>query len=391
MLGRAYISKNVMHIIRSPSLVRVTLTATLMALISCSHAVRDQDAGKGRWTERPASRVAFRLADHAVDRLIFIKNKARVVVTGNKGAMIAEYDLTSKTRRWQKTSEGQIRANSIIAGDGFLIWLSANGTLHKIDEGTGSILWARQALRQDEAGVDVMGNPLLMADTVVLPLGSAKAVAAFDLTSGRDLASVGFAEMVFSSPVAVDGAAVVGDMGSTIRSLRIPGLQVRWEQNLGEIGFTPQVVGDRVFVSADDNLYCLDGRTGKILWKNRVGMVGAIRAFGSRVVVGNHGVLFSYDLVHGTYQGRTSLQSPGGVDRDPALDDRNVLGMVDQDGVLIVATVDGWVWGFDRDIKYLWSAHLGGGLVDGPVCVDEGILCARDDGAIVMLTPEGRK
>jgi outer membrane protein assembly factor BamB len=141
--------------------------------------------------------------------------------------------------------------------------------------------------------------------------------------------------------------------------------KVRWTRHIGASETSPVVIGNRLYVGDWlGNVYALDKRTGRIVWKARTGgaVKGAVAVSGNRVYAG------SYDGHLYAFSARTGrrLWRNGG---DPRLLGRGRFYSTPAAsyGRVYIGSTDGKVYSFGATSgKRIWSHSTGGYVYGSP-------------------------
>jgi outer membrane protein assembly factor BamB len=160
-----------------------------------------------------------------------------------------------------------------------------------------------------------------------------------DVLSGKVRSSMPISTYVASS-AGVDGDyAYVGDYDGRFSAVDLLGQKVSWvfenpQSNLPFIG-SPSIYGDHVFIGNQDKfVYCLNKRTGKLVWKYNTG---------------------------------------GPVDASPVVAGKK----------LLAASMRGDLFLLDRESgKLEWTYELGTAVYSNPAVVDQRFYVGGDDGRL---------
>ena len=169
---------------------------------------------------------------------------------------------------------------------------SCNGIVHALNRRTGQVRWEADVRPEgDKSMYAFHGDPLITERLVIAGVnGTAGGVYALDRLTGSvrwkypagrgvDSAVVGLGRNAYATTI--EGQLICVDVDSG---------RLRWSFSVDFPGFkSPTVIDGRViFGSRDGNVYALDGRTGKVVWKQALGgaISTTVSAHGSDLYLG---------------------------------------------------------------------------------------------------------
>jgi outer membrane protein assembly factor BamB len=203
---------------------------------------------------------------------------------------------------------------------------------------------------------------------------------------------------VTSSPtVSADGLVLVGSHSGKIVALGGEG-KPAWAFLAADLVWsTPAIAADgTVYVgSDDDNLYALEGKTGKLLWKYRVGTCQQTVGIGPEATrcdvdagptIGPDGALYTggdgiYAInSNGTLRWR--FATGGHVSSTPALA---------ADGTVYAGSQDNSIYAIAPDGKRQWEFRARDDVESSPAIEEDGtIYIGSDDNRLYALSPQGQ-
>jgi len=313
---------------------------------------------------------------------------------------------------WQTPLEGPVVGP--LATDGARVFASAEGAgLVALDSGTGDLVWREPALEgrlaasaealyllaptgelwcldplngrrrwKVDTGVSDAQAPVVAADRVVVV---GQGAAAFEALAGRPLWAVSDGETVTAQPAVGSGMVVTTEAGGRLHARDLESGASLWVRTLGPELVAPPAVdaSGRVFIGTlERSFLSLDGRKeGKTRWRWSVGTAihHAARPVGNRVAFASlENVLYLMKSGGGAMVWRQGL--PG----------RPLAGPTLVGGVLVLATQEGYLLGFQADSgRGLGNLRLEGEVAAPPIVVGDRFVAALRTRAVVAVAISG--
>ncbi len=260
------------------------------------------------------------------------------------------------------TNEGEVKAFSYRSGDylwsyfvgspvastpsfydGRLFILGSNDVLYAFDAATGKILWTVKR----------------------------------DFPSRRPVIKGG------SSPIVYDNVVYVGFSDGTFVGANMQDGSIVMEKNLNakgkfkDVDATPYVDEKYIVVpSYDGNLYCMERKTGNVIWSMQDGSAKSVTIVGGVVYYSsNEGYIYVIDIADGNVKWSTKLKD-GGIPTSPAiLGDYLVVGSSER-GILIFRKDNG---------RFMKEFYSGTGVFADPIVDDNYIYFFSNYGVLYAL------
>lgn len=176
---------------------------------------------------------------------------------------------------WRYQGTAPFRAAPISLG-GRVFAVSADSETFSLDRDTGSFQWRHAGLKEKTRYVGAAA-PIATSNLLVVPYASGE-VYGLRPENGADLWSLSLQPMqrfeaslsqlgdIQADPVLKDGVIYAMSASSVLAAIEARTGRKLWQHALGGIQ-TPRVVGDFLFVTADENsVYAFERETGKLLW-----------------------------------------------------------------------------------------------------------------------------
>ncbi len=212
----------------------------------------------------------------------------------------------------------------------------------------------------------------------------------------QPLWSLRFEGRVVGSPtVGPDGTIYAGSHDGKLHAIGTDG-KPRWSLATGDrVWSTPAVAEDRTVYtgSDDDHLYAVDGATGKLKWKLRLGRCEPPIGFGPEgarcdvdgVMIGPDGTIYAgADGVYAVWPDgslRWKFATPERVPSTPA---------VTADGTVYAGCLDDALYAIRPDGTKAWEYRTGADIESSPaIAADGAVVFGSDDGAVYALEPDG--
>ena len=241
-------------------------------------------------------------------RETFVKNLARpsllqsikpvltshgLLVQGNKVNGISAYTLRLGKRKWFFPVKGGL-AGGVLVSNGFVFFGGADGVLYSLDLQSGTVVW------KQPIGLTSVSTPVVYGS--YLYLASPNKIYCLNLKTGDNVWT--YSTQVKNPEFVVEGVASPLVEGSLIYfkvsddslvALDFKG-RLKWKKSLARLGSrfasasSNPVMGKVCLYVAglESGLYCLNKKTGKIIWNTSFGSHGNILLSGSLVFYSSH-------------------------------------------------------------------------------------------------------
>ncbi len=171
---------------------------------------------------------------------------------------------------------------------------SCNGIFHSLDRRTGQVRWETDLRPKGDTNMYAFhGDPLITERLVIVGANGFDAaeggVYALDRLTGSIQWTYPVLRGVDSAVVGLGRNGYATTLEGQLICLDIDSGRLRWSLPGNFQGFGPTVIGGLVIAgSFDRNVYALDGRTGKVVWKKTLGdaITTSVTAHGSELYVG---------------------------------------------------------------------------------------------------------
>jgi outer membrane protein assembly factor BamB len=237
------------------------------------HAVAAKD-GKKLWTVATPTSI-HSSANASID--------GRFVVFGNDSAEILCLNPDDGAQLWKASAGDRVNSAPAIGFDAALVsGCDAKLRAIKLEDGTeqfaadlGSLSPGSPAVLDDRMVIGTDGGRV-----VCLSSDGQKQLWVYEQVEGK--------AMVYSSPAASAGVAVVGARDRQVHAIDLMTGQQKWVfRTKGDVDSSPVISGGRVYVgSRDKSMYVLDLKTGEKLWEFKARKaISASPAVGAGVVI----------------------------------------------------------------------------------------------------------
>jgi len=279
---------------------------------------------------------------------------------------------------WQATV-GPVVSSPLITGD-FVIGASADGRLVFLDRETGA------RVHEARLASALESSPALLDRTFLIGTDDGEVVAV-DAVDARVLYRVKLGEVVRSSPLlhgdrAFVGVVEAGAAGALV-ALDVRTGKILWKRKLGPVFSSPALAGDLVLVGSDDErLHALDSRKGEPSWSRPLS--GRVRA--TPAVLGEHAVV-------GDFKGRVAAV---GTKDGSVLWTRDLPQAVYSSAALtpalaVVGCHDGQIYGLSMATgERVFEVTTGGPVVSSPLAIGDRFLAASTDGYLYLFDATGQ-
>ncbi len=163
---------------------------------------------------------------------------------------------------WTYQSGGNVIATPALA-NGLLIFGNEFGQVEALNKNSGKKVWTYKA------GGPVYSSPAVEADLVVFG-ATDSFVYALDAKQGKLKWKQKTGASVLGSPLIENGVVYIGGSDHHFRAYELHTGRVKWASEVmgGPMMSRPMISGDRIVFGAwDRHLYCLDKKSGALLWK----------------------------------------------------------------------------------------------------------------------------
>ena len=171
---------------------------------------------------------------------------------------------------------------------------SCNGMFHALDRLTGQVRWETDLRPKGDTSMYAFhGDPLITEKLVIVGANGFDAAAggiyALDRLTGSILWTYPAGRGVDSAVVGLGRNAYAATHEGKLICLDVDSGHLRWSFPVDVAGGGPTVIDGRVIAgSLDGNVYALDGRTGKVVWRKALdaAITTSVTAHGSDLYLG---------------------------------------------------------------------------------------------------------
>ncbi|MDE0119608.1 MAG: PQQ-binding-like beta-propeller repeat protein [Bdellovibrionales bacterium] len=238
--------------------------------------------------------VARRKETKSTEKLVPVKtgimpnrfSSTGLIVQGNKVNGITAYILNKGKKRWFFPVKGGLAGNPAVF-DGFVFFGGADGVMYALHLDTGKILWKYRTGLTNVSAPVVKGRRLYFS--------SSNKIYCLNKKTGENIWM--YSIPVRSADFTVEGVArpLVSDTfiyfkvsDDTLIALDQKG-RLKWKRELSEAdsrftsALSDPVLGKACLYASglESGLYCLNQKTGKVIWKTAKGSHGDLLLFGS--------------------------------------------------------------------------------------------------------------
>ncbi len=299
-----------------------------------------------------------------------------VLVGAADGALHA-VDAATGVEQWSFPTAGPVRSSPVVVGDAVAVG-SDDGALYEVGLADHDLRWKAQL------DYEIVSSPATDGEVVVV---GADGLYAFDARTGEQRWRYATDDLVTSSPVIVDGTAVVGSSDGAVHGVDASSGEGAWTVSTdGAVLASPFVADGRAYVgSAGGTLYGIDVGTGEVVLEIELGarvnsspvVVGDVLVVGTSGdgADGGGGSLVALDLGAGAAEVWRIAVGP--VDSSPAV----------SDGVVAVGTSGGDVLAVSLDDgRVLGRATTGGPVLSSPVFDGDRVYVGSSDGVLRAIS-----
>lgn len=289
-----------------------------------------------------------------------------LLASTGRGKTVYALDRETGTTKWAYRTGGRIESTPVIGG-GRAFVADAKGRTHGIDLTSGKGIW-----RTDLKGVTTSHLVYDKSSDRVIVVNGDNQVHALNGKDGgqawtyrrdppADLTIYGTSTPT-ATKIGGEEAWIVGFSDGTVVAIRASTGTPIWEARLVSAGRfrdvdgSVAVFGERAYVTAfDDNLFCLDLATGKILWSQPPGGAAGVVIGGGKLLHGTEkGELVARDLGDGRELWRWKL--PGGVPTMPVVAGDHVFVASSSKSIYALRVENGSLaWSFDPGYRVTGS------------------------------------
>ena len=216
-----------------------------------------------------------------------------LVIQGNKVNGISAYTLDKGKKRWFFPIEGGLAGAATIS-DAVLFFGGSDGVMYALRLDTGTVLWQYRTGLTSVSAPTIKGNYLYFA--------SSNKIYCLDKKTGESIwtystpvRSAEFTVEGIARPLLSDSLIYFKVSDGTLVALDFKG-RLKWKQELSgsDSRFTSAlsnpVMGKICLYSAslESGIYCLNKKTGKIIWKTSKGSHGDLLLSGSSLLYPSH-------------------------------------------------------------------------------------------------------
>ena len=222
-----------------------------------------------------------------------VLTKEDLLVQGNKVNGVSVYTSKQGKRKWLFPIKGGVAGDILVSGE-FVFFGGSDGFLYALYLKTGRVLWKYYTGLTGISAPVVRGSNLYFA--------SASKIYCLNIKTGENIWT--YSTQIKPTEFTVEGVAapLIGNKfiyfkvsdGSLI-ALDFKG-RLKWKHTLSNSGsrfttaFSSPVMGKVCLYSSslESGVYCLNKKTGKVIWKTDVGSYGDLLLDGSRLFYSTH-------------------------------------------------------------------------------------------------------
>src|SRR5699024_5539897 len=164
---------------------------------------------------------------------------------------------------WEYNDDGDIGSGMALYKNKYIIAANTKGKVYALDYNTGSLIWSFNT------GGKIYSTPAVYKDIVVV--GSSDSwIYGLNAKTGEQLWSVKAEKAVLGSPKIEKGVAYIGASDGVFRAVNVNSGKVLWtfDKVKGFVTTLPTLDGNKVlFGSWENGFYCLDKKSGELLWE----------------------------------------------------------------------------------------------------------------------------
>lgn len=287
--------------------------------------VLDPHTGKEQWRARTDGSIFS--APEVADGVVYF---------GSADHHVYAVDTATREVKWKRKTGGAVFAGPAVA-QGVVCAASVDQTIYGLDAATGEVKWTAKGENMFQSEIATDGQRFFVGgwDNTFRCLDATTGVEFWQHKFGRDAKS---GRVMFYFAPAISAPAVdreaqlvyVTSNDGVLHAVKTTTGDIAWEYDGKKLGYAgPLVHGGRVYVPIGDqgNVFCLDGKTGDVLWTANT---GAVIYDSSPAYAAGH---IYVGCVNGTFNaieaetGKITWQyrlPPGHLLASPATDDRRV-------------------------------------------------------------------
>ncbi len=164
---------------------------------------------------------------------------------------------------WEYNDDGDIGSGMALYKNKYIIAANTKGKVYALDYNTGNLIWSFNT------GGKIYSTPAVYKDIVVV--GSSDSwIYGLNAKTGEQLWSVKAEKAVLGSPKIEKGVAYIGASDGVFRAVNVNSGKVLWtfDKVKGFVTTLPTLDGNKVlFGSWENGFYCLDKKSGELLWE----------------------------------------------------------------------------------------------------------------------------
>lgn len=308
------------------------------------------------------------------------------VVFGNQNGLIEALSLKNGKREWSFQTKGPIFSSPDVSS-GKIVVGSADDFIYCLNE-KGKLQW------KFKSDAPVLGSPLIENNMVYI--GSDRRFNALDLSTGKPVWTYqGLEGPVVSKPIIVDDKIIFGAWDKNLYALQKKDGRLLWKWNNGStiINYSPAacipvVKDDVVYIVAPDRyLSAIDISTGQTLWRTNEATVR------ESIGISNDGKLIygktMQDTVAAFYTNKNKpelawkMNVGYGYEHSPSM-------LIEKNGRVYFGTRNGVVYCIDPSTqKIIWAYKIDNSMVNTvKVLADKQIIASTMDGKVCLLQEE---
>ncbi len=216
-----------------------------------------------------------------------------LLVQGNKVNGVSVYTSEQGKRKWFFSIKGGVAGDILVSGE-FVFFGGSDGFIYALYLKTGKVLWKYYT------GLTGISAPVLRG--LNLYFASADKIYCLNVKTGENIWT--YSTQIKPAEFTVEGVAapLVGDdliyfkvSDGSLIALNFKG-RLKWKHTLSNSGnrfttaFSSPVIGKACLYSSslESGVYCLNKKTGKVIWKTDVGSYGDLLLDGSRLFYSTH-------------------------------------------------------------------------------------------------------
>ena len=257
--------------------------------------IRVTDAAGVEWTDSVQARIGqgnevWRAkVSGAVQRPVRVAGDR--IYFGAWGGDVYCLDARTGKEVWRRNVGADV-ISEVAVGDRLAYLGVTDGRVIALDASNGKPVW------EYKTNGPIQASPVLGGGKVFVGSGD-QSFYALDAGTGRLAWKFEMTRMTQELPICMDGAVFFGAWDNTFYALNAKDGSIRWKTKIGEILYAspsnsnPATDGRHILVAAwtwhkeDPDLFCLDAKTGDIVWKRRSPSEKSMCGFNSPFIAGD--------------------------------------------------------------------------------------------------------